>query len=147
MGGWQHNFFQGVPNISDINTSVNQLEQKVGSLTDQQYNFGENETPFTFNGNKVYVYKFNPDQTLTMPNSGYVNLGIQPIDEVISMNLLGNVSGWESGIDWFQMPMMKRNNANNIIYFAISSTGDPCIKNIGVVGALKVKGYIVYTRN
>lgn len=146
MGGWQHNFFQGVPNISDINKSVEQLEQEVASLTNRNYVFGENATPYTFNGKKVYVYKFNPDETLTMPNSGYVSVGNKQIDEVISMNLLGNVSGWETGIDWFQMPMTKRNNANNLIYFAISSTGYPCIKNIGVVGALKVKGYVVYTR-
>lgn len=148
MGGWQHNFFQGVPPSSgDITTSIEQLEQDVSSLMNHNYNFGENATPFTFNGKKVYVYKFNPDQTLTMPNSGYVSVGNKQIDEVISMNLMGSVNGWESGIEWFQMPMIKRGNASNLIYFAISSTGYPCIKNIGVVGVLKVKGYVVYTRD
>ena len=139
-----NNYLWGINSIKD---SVEQVENELDSLMNKTYNFGENETPFTFNGKKVYVYKFNPDQTLTMPNSGYVSVGNKQIDEVISMNLLGNVSGWETGIDWFQMPMTKRNNANNMIYFAISSTGYPCIKNIGVVGNLKVKGYVVYTRD
>ena len=158
MGGWQHNFFQGVPKNSGgdpnleqkVNTntqSITTLNNEVDGLMNRTYGFGENSTPFTFNGKKVYVWKFNPDQTLTMPNSGYVAVGNNQIDEVISMNLLGSVNGWETGIEWFQMPMTKRNNANNLIYFAISSTGYPCIKNIGVVGALKVKGYVVYTRD
>lgn len=139
-----NNYLWGVNQLKD---NVNQLKDNVNDLMNQNYNFGENSTPFTFNGKNVYVWKFNPDETLTMPNSGYVNIGNKQIDEVISMNLLGNVNGWELGIEWFQMPMTKRNNANNLIYFAISSTGYPCIKNIGVVGNLKVKGYVVYTRD
>ncbi len=139
-----NNYLWGINSIKD---SVEQVENELDSLMNQTYNFGENSTPYTFNGKKVYVWKFNPDETLTMPNTGYVAVGDNRIDEVISMNLLGNVNGWETGIEWFQMPMTKRNNANNIIYFAISSGGYPCIKNIGVVGNLKVKGYVVYTRD
>lgn len=139
-----NNYLWGINSIKD---SVEQIENELDSLMNRTYAFGENSTPFTFNGKKVYVWKFNPDETLTMPNTGYVAIGNKQIDEVISMNLLGSVNGWETGIEWFQLPMTKRNNANNLIYFAISSTRYPCIKNIGVVGALKVKGYVVYTRD
>lgn len=146
MGGWQHNFFQGVPNIGDINKSVEQLEQNVISITDQQYNFGENETPFTFNGKKVYVYKFNPDQTLTLPPSDYLTINHYAIEEVLSVNLMGKINNWEGGVEWFQFPMVKRGGGAQVL-FALSPQGYPIIKNYTVTGNINIKGYIVYTRN
>lgn len=146
MGGWQHNFFQGLPNIDDINNSMDQLEQDVSSLMNRSYDFGENETPFSFNGNKVYVYKFNPDQTLTLPSAGYITILNNPVQEVISVNILGDVNNWEPGVEWFQFPMIKRGGGQEVT-FGISPSGYMIIKNYVVTGSIKVKGYIVYTRN
>lgn len=146
MGGWQHNFFQGLPNIGDITNSVEQLEQGVSSLMDRHYDFGENETPFSFNGKKVYVYKFNPSTVLTLPGSGYITIGNHIIEEVISVNLLGKIDNWESGVEWFQFPMIKRGGGQEVT-FGISPSGYPIIKNYVITGSIYVKGYLVYTRN
>ena len=139
-----NNYLWGINSIKD---SVEQIENKLDSLLNRTYNFGENQTPFTFNGKKVYVYKYNPDETLTLPGTGYIAMGNNVIDEIISVNLMGNIDNWESGILWFQFPMIKRGNAGQQVLFGINPGGYPAVKNYGVTGPIKIKGYVVYTRD
>lgn len=138
-----NNYLWGVNSIKD---SVEQLENELDSLMNRNYNFGENATPFTFNGKTVYVYKFNPSTVLTLPGSGYITIGNHVIEEVISVNLLGKIDNWEPGVEWFQFPMIKRGGGQEVT-FAISPSGYPIIKNYVVTGSIYVKGYLVYTRN
>lgn len=138
-----NNYLWGINSIKD---SVDQLEQDVSSITDQQYNFGENATPFTFNGKKVYVYKFNPSETLNLPPSDYLIIERTVLEEVLSVNLMGRINGWEGGVEWFQFPMVKRGGGAQVL-FALSPQGYPIIKNYTVTGNINIKGYIVYTRN
>ena len=145
MGGWQHNFFQGNSNISDISNSVEQIEHEVSSLMDRHYDFGENQTPFTFNGKNVYVYKFNPSETLTLPPTDYLIIERVVMEEVISVNLFGKINNWEVGVEWFQLPMVKRGGGQQVL-FAISPQGFPIIKNYVVTGPCNIKGYFVYTK-
>lgn len=152
-----NNYLWGINGNKD---SVEQLENKVNQnttditiirgyvdgLMNRTYLYGENATPFTFNGKKVYVYKFNPSTVLTLPGSGYITIGNHIIEEVISVNLLGKIDNWEPGVEWFQFPMIKRGGGQEVT-FAISPSGYPIIKNYVVTGSIYVKGYIVYTRN
>lgn len=142
-----NNYLWGVNSkFDEVNNSIEQLEQEVSSLMNRHYAFGENETPFTFNGNKVYVYRFNADQTLTLPPSGYITILNHPVEEVMSVNILGDVDNWEPGVEWFQFPMIKRGGGQEVT-FGISPSGYMIIKNYVVTGNIKIRGYIVYTRN
>ena len=139
-----NNYLWGINSIKD---SVEQIKNELDSLMNQTFNFGENQTPFTFNGKKVYVWKYDADQTLTLPGTGYIAMGDKVIDEIISVNLMGNIDNWESGILWFQFPMIKRGNAGQQVLFGLNPGGYPAIKNYGVTGPIKIKGYVVYTRD
>lgn len=152
-----NNYLWGVNGIKD---SVEQLENKVNTntnditiirgyvdgLMDRTYLYGENATPYTFNGKKVYVYKFDPNQTLTLPPSDYLTINHYVLEEVLSVNLMGRINNWEGGVEWFQFPMVKRGGGAQVL-FALSPQGYPIIKNYTVTGNINIKGYIVYTRN
>lgn len=138
-----NNYLWGINSIKD---SVEQVENELDSLMNRTYNFGENETPFTFNGKKVYVYKFNPDQTLTLPPTDYIIIERVVINDVISVNLFGKINNWEAGVEWFQFPMIKRGGGQQVL-FAINPQGFPIIKNYVVTGSININGYFVYTRD
>ena len=138
-----NNYLWGVNSIKD---SVEQVENELDSLMNRNYNFGENSTPFTFNGKKVYVWKFNPNQTLTLPPSDYLIIERVDVDEVLSVNLFGKINNWEGGVDWFQFPMVKRGGGQQVL-FGISPQGYPIIKNYVVTGHINIKGYFYYTKN
>ena len=142
-----NNYLWGVNSKFDsVNNSIEQLENEVSSLMDRHYDFGENATPFTFNGKTVYVWKYNPEETLQLPGTGYIAMGNQIVSEIISVNLMGNIDNWESGILWFQFPMIKRGNAGQQVLFGLNPGGYPAIKNYGITGPIKISGYVVYTR-
>lgn len=152
-----NNYLWGINGIKD---SVEQLENKVNGntaditiirgyvdgLMNRTYLYGENATPYTFNGKKVYVYKFDPNQTLTLPPSDYLIIERTVLEEVLSVNLMGKINNWEGGVEWFQFPMLKRGGGAQVL-FALSPQGFPIIKNYVVTGSINIKGYIVYTRN
>ena len=106
-----------------------------------------------FNNNKSIVpqynvtkEKYNPEETLQLPGTGYIAMGNQIVSEIISVNLMGNIDNWESGILWFQFPMIKRGNAGQQVLFGLNPGGYPAIKNYGITGPIKISGYVVYTR-
>lgn len=145
MGGMQKCFIKGQGKIAN---DIHQLEQEYDSLINRNYTDGENSTPFTFNGKPVYVYKFNKDRNLNLPNSGELRITtgvVELISECIQIYEPFNDDDTRN--KWVSLPCIQRNVADAQIKTSFKDNGEYFLNNNRITGNKKFRGYAWYTKN
>lgn len=149
-----------ITQINEANTQISQNQKDIENIEKtystkeyvdaffvENYEFGENETKITFNGKKVFCWKFNPDQTINLPNAGYVKI-FENVNEIISTNIFcfNAFNDQHTQDRWRILPTRKRDSNNTEISFELTSDGLFRITNWVVTGDKKFTGYVFYTK-